>query len=84
MQNRKSVKRKVYSTACKGYHLDCDGILEEQWYVLQGKYTREQAMKFLRKQESDSTIVITSVEYDCDVYEMPFEEFISIASLVQD
>lgn len=82
MPQLNKVKRKLYVSKCYGQYYD-NSEFYDFYAELNGKYNAENASRRLRRDFKNQTILITKVDVERLICEMPTEEFI-LKSTVTD
>lgn len=76
----RSIRRTISLTACVGQRLNAvTGEFVEVCDVLEGKYTREEAQRHLRRVRHDDTIVLSSAETETHTYRLSGKNFMKYA-----
>lgn len=82
MPQTDKIRRKITVSKCNGQYYK-DNEAYDFYAELYGKYSIERATNKLRKEFDDYTILITNVEYEELICEMPIDEFIAKSVIVK-
>lgn len=76
----KAVGRTMYLTFCTGVRFDDDAsrIVNDEW-IIAGKRDRKSAQAPLQRHFGDKSIIVEGCRSESDYYQVPFDDFISLA-----